>query len=56
MRFTTNKRTIEVLEWITIVTDELRDGMIILTVSNSFRFKFDKQELRKMERDFYNEL
>jgi hypothetical protein len=56
MRFTTNKRHIEVLEWITIVTDELIDGMISLTVSNRFRFRFDKQELRKIEKDLYNEL
>jgi hypothetical protein len=56
MRFTKNKRHVEVLEWITIVTDELNDGIISITVSNRFRFRFDKRELRRMEREFYNDL
>ena len=52
MRFT-NKH-IEVLEWITIVTEELENGYINTTINNRYRFTFDKKQFKKMERDFFH--
>jgi len=36
-------RHIEILEWITNVTENLQNGMITITVVNKFRFTFDKK-------------
>ena len=37
-------RNIKIFEWDTIVTEELQDGMLQITVPNKFRFTFDKKE------------
>ena len=44
---------IEVLEWITLVTEILKDGMISTTVNNKRRFRFDKKEYRRIENNFF---
>ncbi len=49
-------RNIEVLEWITIVTEELKNGLISTTIDNTFRFKFDKKKFKKMEQQFFLDL
>ena len=41
-------RNIIISEWDTIVTEELQDGMISITVPNKFRFTFDKKEYNKI--------
>ena len=47
---------IEVLEWITLVTEILRDGIISHTINNSRRYRFDKKEYRRIENNFFNDL
>ena len=49
-------RDIEILEWISIVREELKNGLIIFTIPNKAYYKFDKEKFREIDSNFMDYL
>ena len=49
-------RHIEILEWVSIITEELKNGLMIFTIPNKSYYKFDKEKFREIDSNFLNYL
>ena len=49
-------RQIEIFDWYSIVTEQLRDGLLVFTINNIRKYKFDKEKFREIDSNFLNYL
>lgn len=49
-------RYVEILEWVSIIREELKDGLLIFTIPNKDYYKFDKEKFREIDSNFINYL
>ena len=42
---------VDIDEWTTTITENLRDGMVITTINNKYKYTFDKKLFKYMEKN-----
>ena len=49
-------RHIEMFKWYSLVTEELKNGMISITIDNEYEYTFNKKKFIKINNNFYDYL